>query len=102
MTKHERNNIIIEVLLLSSHLVLPKEGHSDAAVHIMAYVGQKSNYGLGNDPSYPDRDHSIFKKHEWSDFYPDAKEVIRVNAPESRGNELDICMIVGGDHAGDK
>ena len=40
MIKLRRIDIITEVLLLSSHVALPKEGHLDAAVHVMAHVGQ--------------------------------------------------------------
>ena len=30
-------DIITKVLLLSSHVVIPREGHLDAAVHVMAH-----------------------------------------------------------------
>ena len=36
-----RIGIITEVPLLSSHVELPREGHLDAAVHVMADAGQK-------------------------------------------------------------
>ena len=39
-----RINIITKVSLMSSHLALPKGRHLDAAVHVMAYVGQKYNF----------------------------------------------------------
>ena len=37
----ERIDIITQVLLLSSHVALPKEGHLEAAVHVMTYVGKR-------------------------------------------------------------
>ena len=43
MIKLERIKKIMEVLLLLSHVVLPREGHLDAAVHVMAHVGQRYN-----------------------------------------------------------
>ena len=36
-----RIDIITKVLLLSSHVALPKEGHLETAVHVVAHVGQR-------------------------------------------------------------
>ena len=102
MIEQGRIDIITEALLLSSHVALPREGHLEAAVHVMAHVGQKYNSRLVHDPSYPEIDHSIFKECDWSEFYRDAKEAIPVNAPEPCGKVVDICMFVDSDHAGDK
>ena len=56
-----RIDIIAEVLLLSSHVALPREGHLEAVVHVMAHVGQKYNFRLMYDPLHPEIDHSSFK-----------------------------------------
>ena len=56
-----RINIITKVSLLSSHVALPREGHLDAVVHVMAHVGQRYYSRLVCDPLYPE-DHSVFKK----------------------------------------
>ena len=68
----------------------------------MAHVGQRYNSRLVYDPWNPEIDHSIFKKCDWSEFYQDSKEAVLVNAPESKSKEVDICMFVDGDHAGDE
>ena len=68
MTELVRINIITEVLLLLSHLVLPREGHLNAGVHVMVYDGQKYNSRLICDPSYPDIAHNVLKKYDWSEF----------------------------------
>ena len=34
------------------------------------------------DPSYPEIDHSVFKKYDWSEFYMDTKEAIPIDAQE--------------------
>ena len=60
MIKLGRIDIITKVSLLSSHVVLPREGQLDAAVHVMAHVGQRYNYRLVHDPSCPETDHSFF------------------------------------------
>ena len=90
------------VSLLSSHVVLPKEGILDAAVHVMAHVGQRYNSRLMYDPLYPEIYHGVFKECDWSEFYRDAKVVIPMNASEPQGKEIDICMFVDSNHAGDK
>ena len=38
MIEFRRIDIITKVLLLTSHLALPREGHLDAAVHIMTHI----------------------------------------------------------------
>ena len=74
--------MITEVTLLSPHAVLPREGHLDAAGHVMAHVGQRYNSRLVYDHSYPEIDCNLFKKCDWLDFYWDAEEAIPMNVPE--------------------
>ena len=54
-----RIGIITDVLLLSSHAPLPREGHLDAAVYVMSQVGHSR---LMYDHLYPEIDHNVFKK----------------------------------------
>ena len=77
-----RIDIITKVLLLSSHAALPREGHLEGAVHVMAHIDQRYNSRLLYDPSYLEIDHSVFKECYWSKFCRDAKEEVPVNAPE--------------------
>ena len=72
-------NKITKVSLLPSHLALPREGHLEAAVHLMVYDGQKYNSRLLYDPTYPDIDYSGFKNCDWSEFYQSTKEAIPVH-----------------------
>ena len=82
MIKLGRIDKITEVSLLSSHVVLSREEHLHAAVHDVAHVGQRYNYRLVCDSLYLGKDHNVFKKYDWSDFYRDAKEVLPSNAPK--------------------
>ena len=92
---------ITKVSLLSSHLALPREGHLKAAVHVIGYIGQKYSSRLVYDPTYPDIDHSVFKKCDCTELHRDAKEAILIYAPKPRekGNCL---MSMYSDHAVDK
>ena len=62
---------------MSPHVALPRKWHFNAAVHVMFNVGQRYNSRLVYDPSYPLIDHSVFTKHDWSEFYRDANEKSR-------------------------
>ena len=75
-------DIITKVLLLSSHVALPRERNLEAATHVMSHVGQKYYSSLVYDSLFPEINHSVVKKCYWSEFYWDAKEAIPINAPE--------------------
>ena len=76
-----------------SNVAFPREGHLEAAVHVVAHVGQRNNSRLVYDPSYPKIHLSIFKECDWSEFYRDAEEALLVNVPECCGKEVEICML---------
>ena len=82
MIKLARVNVITKLSLLSSHVALPRDGHLEGAINVMAHIGQRYNSRLGYDPSYPEIDHNVFQKCDWSEFYRDTKEAIPINAPE--------------------
>ena len=94
MNKLGRINIITEVSLLFSHLAFPREEYLNAAVHVMVFVCQKYNSSLVYDPSYPEIDHNVFKKCDWSEFYWDAEEAIHVNTSELRCKKVNILFCI--------
>ena len=51
MIEMERIYIITKVLLLLSHVTLPREGHLYAAVHVMTHNGQRYDSRLAYDQS---------------------------------------------------
>jgi hypothetical protein len=102
MVEIGRIDIATEVSLLSSHLAYPREGHLDAALHIMAYLRAKHNSRLVFDPTYPEIDMTVFQQCDWKEFYGDVSEAIPTDAPEPLGKDVDVRMMVDSDHAGDK
>ena len=52
--QHNKQEVIIVITCR-----LPREGHFDAAIHVMVHIGISR---LVYDPSYPGIDHSVFKK----------------------------------------
>jgi hypothetical protein len=59
MVELGRVDIATEISLLSSHLAYPREGHLDAAPHVMGYLKQKHNSQLIFYPTYPDIEMSL-------------------------------------------
>jgi hypothetical protein len=92
-----RVDIITEVSMLASHLALPREGHLEAALHILAYLEKKHNV----DPKYPKIDKAKLKEVDWKVFYGDAKEAIPPNALPPLGKDVNLRFFVDSDHAGD-
>ena len=68
----------------------------------MGYLKLRHNFILVFDPFYPDIDHSNFGECDWTDFYQGAVEAFPPNAPLLRGKEMDLCMFIDGNHAGNK
>ncbi len=61
-------DISTEVSLLSLYSALPHEGHMDAALHIMAYLGSHHNSHLCMDPTYPENDNDQSPDVDWKEF----------------------------------
>ena len=97
-----RVDIAVEVSLLSSYLAYPREGHLQAALHIMGYLRLKHNTRLIFDPSYPEIIESDFPQFDWTEFYGDVTEAVPTDMPTPLGKAVDIRMMVDSDHAGDK
>ena len=67
----------------------------------MGYLKQKHNTRLILDPTYPNIDHTSFHKCNWKEFYGDVQEPIPPDMPRPLGKDLDLCMMVDSDHAGE-
>ncbi len=95
-----RIDIHLPVALMAQHMAAPRVGHLDQIFHMFGYLKSHERSKLVLDPAYPQVDDSHFIQADWSEFYPDAKELIPLNAPEPRGNPIMISCFVDADHAG--
>jgi hypothetical protein len=102
MVELGRVDIATEVSMLSSYLAYPREGHLEAAIHVMGYLRRKHNTRLVFDPTYPDIDLDSLPTFDWTEFYGDVTEAIPTDMPKPLGKEVDLRMMVDSDHAGDK
>ena len=80
---------------------MPRQGHLEAALHIMDYLKLGHDSRLAFVQSYPDIYHGIFWDCDWTDFYESAVEAIPPNAPPPR-EEVDLHMFINSNYAGDK
>ena len=100
-----RIDIAFEVSLLSRYLVQPRTGHLAQALHIIKYLDIHSSNELVFDTALHDvEDPNVIKERRESmkEMYPDATEDLPTNAPEPRGNPVQINCFVDSDHAGDR
>ena len=94
-------DICCEVSMMSSHLVLPRQGHLAHVFHIFAYLKKHHNSALLLYPSYPDVNIDTLLKHYWTKFYGDIKEAMPPDMPEPLGKEVVIRCFVDANHTGE-
>ena len=88
MVELTRVDICPEVLIMSSHLALPQEGHLEQLYHISTYLKKNHNSKIVYDPSDPVIDESAFKEQDWvsSEFgHVQGKEELPPKQPEPHG-----------------
>ena len=61
-----RVHTCLEVLLLSSHLALPREGHFEQVLQVFSYLRKYHNTELVYDHSDPVIDEDQFQKRDWT------------------------------------
>mmetsp|Transcript_11394 Transcript_11394/g.16562 ORF Transcript_11394/g.16562 Transcript_11394/m.16562 type:complete len:119 (+) Transcript_11394:1368-1724(+) len=81
-----RVDISVEVSMLSSHLVLPREGHLQELIHIFGYLKNNMNTKMVFDPIEPEIDVNAFLRQDWSySVYSspgeELKEILPPNMP---------------------
>ena len=99
-----RVDICLEVLLLSSHLALPREGHFEQLLQDFSYLRKYHNSELIYDPSDPVIDEGQFQRRNWMSSelgHVNRKEEMPPKMPELRGQWVTIHAKVDVDHASD-
>jgi hypothetical protein len=99
-----RVDICLEVSMMSSHLVLPREGHFAQVLQIFAYLKKYHNTEMVFDPSDPVIDQTQFELRDWSSSefgHVQGKEELPPKMPEPRGQGFVMRAKVDADHASD-
>ncbi len=95
-------DICIEVLMMSSHLALPRAGHLKEVLHIIAYL--KKHHNSEFDPTPVQFDRSLFERQDWSFLQYGCEEMVEVlpdGMPVPLGQSITMRVYVDSDHAGD-
>ena len=100
MVELGRIDVLAEVSMLAAFSAAPRQGHLLAVLHLFAYLKKHKRSKLVFDPKKVD--HDPHPSYDWKDFYGDVKEVIPDDAPEPRGESVQITCFVDSDHAGDE
>ena len=100
-----RIDIAYEVSTLSRYLVQPRTGHLLQALHVFKHLDIHAKNELAFDPAIHEIDDPVATNSRikaMKDVYPDAQEDLPPNAPEPRGNAIQVNCFVDSDHAGDR
>ena len=76
IVKLGRINILVPVAHMSQCLTLLCKGHLEQVLHILVYLKQYGQSTLVFDDYTADFDETCFIKADWSEYYPDAAELI--------------------------
>ena len=96
-----RLDMMLEMSLLSSYLVMPRFGHLKQVFHIFGYLRAHPKKKLGFDLAHTDINKNRFHQFDWTEFYRDAEEVIPRNIPVARGNFMSTHFSIDTNHARD-
>jgi hypothetical protein len=72
MVELERLDIYIQVAMLSSYLVQPRQGHMEAVYYLYGYLKSHNRSAMVFDDDYVNWVYEDFPEQDWSDFYKDA------------------------------
>ena len=102
MVEIGRVDICVKVLMLSSLLAMPREGHIQQFFHIFAYLNNHHNTEMVFDHPVPDFNADKFQRKDWSQtVYGDHAPGRPPNMPKHQGQGSLFSSYVDSDHAGD-
>ena len=91
----------MEVLLLSSHLVLLRVRHLQEVYRIFRYLKQVPKKKVYFDPTKPSISEDILTSFVWEDFYKDAQDPIPTDMLNPRGKSMLTHSFVDANQAGE-
>lgn len=96
-----RIDVTHSVSKMATYLACPRKGHLEKVLQIFSYLEHHLNSRLVFDPVLRDWNDKLWVNEDWSEFYPDAAEVIPPNAPEPRGKAVQLNVFCDAAHATD-
>jgi len=86
---------------LDRYLDIQREGHLKAMLRVFGYLKTYNKRRLVINTDQPDYTKLESVRHNWTEFYPEAKEIIPDNCPVPKGEEVIISKIFDTSHASD-
>ena len=103
MVELGRVDICTEISMLASYLAMPREGHMEAAIHVMSYLKIYPITRSFLDPCYARQNKDKFiDDADWTPSYGDVSKALPPNAPKPLGKGVELRLFADSDHAGDK
>jgi len=100
-----RVDICTEVSMMAADCAMPRKGHLDAVWHTFACLPakrhDKSKMVFDSRSATFSVKTNELPRPDWLDFYKDVKEQVPHDAPESRGQAVELTAFVDSDHAWD-
>ena len=103
-TEIGRVDILHEVSIMSQYQALPREGHLQEVLRIIAYLKSRPKLTIFMDPRIPPLDLGMFpdRTEEFKEYYRDAEELMPYDAPVPRGRPVMITAYVDASHASNR
>ena len=95
-----RFDILYETSIISTQLALPRVKHLEQLFHVFEYLKENSKGKIAFDPDHPFIYERRFNKHNWYEFYRNAKEATPGDMPPPRGNGVPMHCFEDADLAG--
>ena len=107
MVEIETVDVITEASMLELQLARPKDGHLEAICHIFACLDDEHNSCVVSDPTHAEMEMSVFSaERDWREFCGNISKPALANGPEPHvtrtSEDVEICLCVDSDHAGDQ
>ena len=81
MVEIGRVDIITELSMMASHIAMPREGHLEAVLKVLALFCQTFNSRMAFEPTYPSINMNDFRDCMWKYFYGELNEDIPPSCP---------------------
>ena len=92
-----RVDVCAEVSMMSAYNAMPREDHFHAVLHIFGYLQSNLDWQLAMDCGY--KNWPEIPQHDWTQFYPWAKDKIPEDRPDPLGRPVQLTMFVDASHA---
>ncbi|MGH7973897.1 MAG: reverse transcriptase domain-containing protein, partial [bacterium] len=96
-----RIDVTLYVSLMARYMACPRRDHLQKVLQIFAFLKKHLRSKLVLDPEIKNWDDREWINTDWTEYYPDASEIIPANAVTHRGHPVQINVFCDAAHATD-